>query len=38
MLYTSDKDYADKVTQSVDRLVKERWLTEADGKRIKAGK
>jgi len=38
MLYSSDKVYADKVAQSVDRLVKERWLTEADGRRIKAGK
>jgi hypothetical protein len=38
MLYSTDKVYADKVAQSVDRLVKERWLTEADAKRIKAGK
>jgi hypothetical protein len=37
-LYSSDKVYADKVAQSADRLVKERWLTEADGKRIKSGK
>ncbi len=37
-LYSTDKVYADKVAQSVDRLVKERWLTEADGRRIKAGK
>jgi len=34
-LYGSDKGYADKVAQAVDRLVKERWLTEADGRRIK---
>jgi len=38
MLYSSDKVYADKIAQSVDRLVTERWLAEADGKRIKAGK
>jgi alpha/beta hydrolase family protein len=34
-LHGGDKDYAAKMTQSVDRLVKERWLTEADGKKIK---
>jgi hypothetical protein len=34
-LYGSDKDYAAKVAQSVDKLVKERWLTAADGRRIK---
>lgn len=38
MLYSTDKVYADKVAQSVDRLVKEHWLTEADGRRIKEGK
>jgi hypothetical protein len=38
VLYSSDKVYADKVAQSVDRLVKERWLSEADGRRIKEGK
>jgi hypothetical protein len=38
MLYSSEKVYAEKVSQSVDRLVKERWLTEADGRKIKAGK
>ena len=37
-LYSSDKVYADKVSQSVDRLIKDRWLTAADGKRIKQGK
>jgi hypothetical protein len=37
-LYGTDTVYADKVAQSVDRLVKERWLTEADGRKIKAGK
>ena len=34
-LYGSDKGYADKVSQSVDKLVKEHWLTEADGRKIK---
>jgi hypothetical protein len=37
-LYSSEKVYADKVAQSVDRLVKDRWLTEADGRRIKDGR
>jgi hypothetical protein len=32
----SPQNYARKVAQSVDRLVKERWLTESDGKKIKA--
>jgi hypothetical protein len=35
-LYGSPKDYASKRAASVDRLVKERWLTESDGKKIKA--
>jgi hypothetical protein len=35
-LHGSSKNYANKVAQSVDRLVRERWLTEGDGKRIKA--
>jgi hypothetical protein len=35
-LYGSHKNYAAKVAESVDRLVKERWLTESDGRRIKA--
>lgn len=30
------QNYATKVAQSVDRLVKERFLTESDGKKIKA--
>jgi Alpha/beta hydrolase domain len=34
-LYPNAKAYTDKVTQAADRLVKERWLTEADGRRIK---
>jgi hypothetical protein len=36
-VYGNSKNYASKVAESVDRLVKERWLTEADGKKIKAG-
>jgi hypothetical protein len=35
-LYGNYKNYAAKVTQSVDRLVKERFFTESDGRRIKA--
>jgi hypothetical protein len=35
-MYGSAKNYASKVNQSVDRLVKERYLTESDGKKIKA--
>ena len=35
-MYGSAKNYAAKVNQSVDRLVKERYLTESDGKKIKA--
>ena len=35
-LYGSSRNYAAKVAQSVDRLVKERWLTESDGRQIKA--
>jgi hypothetical protein len=35
-LYGNSKNFASKVAESVDRLVKERWLTEGDGKRIKA--
>jgi hypothetical protein len=38
VLYSSDKVHADKVAQSVDRLVKDHWLTEADGRRIKTAK
>jgi hypothetical protein len=34
-MYPTAKAYTDKVAQSADRLVKERWLTEADAKRIK---
>jgi hypothetical protein len=35
-LHGTPQNYAAKVAQSVDRLVKERWLTESDGRRIKA--
>jgi hypothetical protein len=35
-LYGSHKGYADKVTDVVDRLVKERWLTSSDARRITA--
>jgi len=34
-LYPSAKVYADKVAQVADRLVKERWLTEPDARKIK---
>jgi hypothetical protein len=34
-VYGSYKNYASKVSQSVDRMVKERWLTEADARRIR---
>ncbi len=35
-LYGSYKNYAARVTQSVDRLLKDRWVTASDGQRIKA--
>ena len=35
-LYGNYKSYAAKVTGSVDRLVKERWLTSGDARRITA--
>jgi hypothetical protein len=35
-VHATPKNYATKVTQSVDRLVRDRWLTESDGKKIKA--
>jgi len=34
-LYGTPQNYRAKVAQSVDRLVRERWLTESDGRRIK---
>jgi len=36
-LYGSYKNYQTKLLQSVDRMVKERWLTEADARRIREG-
>ena len=35
-LYGNYKNYAAKVNQEVDRMVKERWLTEGDARRMKA--
>ncbi len=35
-LYGTPQNYAAKVAQSVDKLVRERWLTESDGRKIKA--
>ncbi len=35
MMYSTPKVYTDKVAQSADRLVKERWLTESDARKIK---
>jgi len=35
-LYGSPENYRAKLTQAVDRLVRERWLTESDGRKIKA--
>jgi hypothetical protein len=35
-LYGSYKSYATKVAEAVDRLVKERWLTEGDARRVSA--
>ena len=35
-LYGSYKSYAGKVSQSVDRSVKERWLTDYDARKIKS--
>lgn len=34
-MYPTAKAYTDKVAQAADRLVKDRWLTEVDAKRIK---
>jgi hypothetical protein len=36
-MYGGDKAYAAKLAQAVNRLVKERWLTESDARRITAG-
>ncbi|PYS27479.1 MAG: hypothetical protein DMG11_16230 [Acidobacteria bacterium] len=35
-MYGSSRNYASKVRQSVDRVLKERWITESDAQRIKA--
>lgn len=35
-LYPSAQDYWKKVTAEVDALVKARWFTESDGKKMKA--
>lgn len=35
-LYGSQGEYATNVAQSVERLVRERWLTASDGERVKA--
>ena len=35
-LYGSSRNYSAKVAASVDQLMKARWLTDADGRRIKA--
>jgi polyhydroxyalkanoate synthesis regulator phasin len=34
-LYGSRKEYSNRFSEAVDRLVKERWLTEGDAKRLK---
>jgi hypothetical protein len=36
-LYGTPASYAIQVSSAVDRLVRERWLTESDGRKIKAG-
>jgi hypothetical protein len=36
-LYGTPANYAVQVSGAVDRLVRERWLTESDGRKIKAG-
>jgi hypothetical protein len=35
-LYGSSKNFATKVNQKVDQLVKDRWLLESDARRVKA--
>jgi hypothetical protein len=34
-LYGSRKNYSSRFSETVDRLVKERWLTEGDARRLK---
>jgi hypothetical protein len=36
MLYPTPQEYAKKVTNDVDTLVKARWFTESDGRKMKA--
>ena len=36
MLHGSPGNYSAKISESVDRLVREQWLTESDGRKIKA--
>ena len=35
-IYGSYANYASKVSQSIDRMVKERWVTAIDAQRIRA--
>ncbi len=35
-LYNDEKSYAATVARSVDRLVKDHWLTEGDARRVRA--
>jgi len=35
-LYPTSANYVSKVSQSVDEMVRQRWLTESDAKKIKA--
>jgi hypothetical protein len=35
-LYGNHKKYEEKVAQSVDGMVKDRWITKSDGQKIKA--
>ena len=35
-MYGSSRNYAARVAESVDRLVRARWLTESDGRKMKA--
>ena len=34
-VYSTPESYADKVAESVVRLVRERWFTQSDGRRMK---
>jgi len=35
-LYPHAKDYSNKISQSIDEMVRERFLTESDAKRLRA--